>query len=159
MLDTILSLRPFSSFTQTSSESKKIYMAKDSIWTVLCQCTSLFRIEQRMQAYPWFDMNVGSFELLLINNSPTPWILPWWTPTHQPQMWSWWFGTTSLQLQMCGRWANHSVLSYGLSSTGPPSTGEYPFWMIFQQGLSGLLPSLISQVISVPLLLVQNNCS
>ena len=30
----ILIERPFSSFTQTSSESKKIYMAKDSILTV-----------------------------------------------------------------------------------------------------------------------------
>ena len=30
----ILIMRPFSSFTQTSSESKKIYMAKDSILTV-----------------------------------------------------------------------------------------------------------------------------
>ena len=35
--------RPFSSFTQTSSEFKKMYMAKDSIFTVLCLCTSLFR--------------------------------------------------------------------------------------------------------------------
>ena len=31
-------MRPFSSFTQTSSESKKICMAKDSILTVLCLC-------------------------------------------------------------------------------------------------------------------------
>ena len=43
----ILVVRPFSSFTQTSSESKKIYMAKDSILTVLCLCTSLFRVLQK----------------------------------------------------------------------------------------------------------------
>ena len=40
----ILIERPFSSFTQTSSESKKMFMAKDSILTVLCLCTSLFRV-------------------------------------------------------------------------------------------------------------------
>ena len=40
----ILIVRPFSSFTQTSSESKKMYMAKDSILTVLCLCTSLFSV-------------------------------------------------------------------------------------------------------------------
>ena len=51
MLDIIISVRLLSSFTHTSSESKKIYMAKDSILKVLCLCTSLFRIEQRMQAY------------------------------------------------------------------------------------------------------------
>ena len=44
MLDPILSVWPFSSFTQTSSESMKIYKAKDSILTVLCLCTSLFRV-------------------------------------------------------------------------------------------------------------------
>ncbi len=43
MLDLILLVRPFSSFTQTPSESKKMYMAKDSILTALCLCTSLFR--------------------------------------------------------------------------------------------------------------------
>ena len=40
----ILLVQPFCSFTQTSFESKKIYMAKDSILTVLCLCTSLFRV-------------------------------------------------------------------------------------------------------------------
>jgi hypothetical protein len=49
MQDAIISVRPLSSFIQTSSESKKIVMAKHSIFTVLCICTSLFRIEQRKQ--------------------------------------------------------------------------------------------------------------
>ncbi len=40
----ILIERPFSSFTQTSSEFKKMIMAKDSILTVLCLCTSMFRV-------------------------------------------------------------------------------------------------------------------
>jgi hypothetical protein len=75
MLDTIISVRALSSITQTSSESKKIYMAKDSFLTVLCLCSSLFKLEQLTQAYPWFDTNMDSFELLSSNNSPTPLIL------------------------------------------------------------------------------------
>ena len=44
MLVIIFSLRQLSSFTQTSFESKMIYMAKDSILTALCLCMSSFRV-------------------------------------------------------------------------------------------------------------------
>ncbi len=63
MLDPILLVRPFSSFTQTSSESKKIEMAKDSIFTVLCLCTFLFRVlykeckHTRDSTWTWVALN------------------------------------------------------------------------------------------------------
>ena len=65
MLDVIISLRQLSSFTQTSFESKKIYMAKDSLDSSVSMHFFVQNLVQRMQAYPWFDTNVGSFGLLL----------------------------------------------------------------------------------------------
>ena len=73
MLDAIISLRPLSSFTQTSFESKKIVMAKDSILTVLCLYTSLFRIlykeckHTRELTQTWVALNSSC-----VNKSPTP---------------------------------------------------------------------------------------
>ena len=66
MLDTIIPLRPLSSFTQTSFESNKIYMAKASILdSSVSMHFFVHNLVQTVQAYPWFDMNVGSFGLLL----------------------------------------------------------------------------------------------
>jgi hypothetical protein len=52
MLDDIISLRRFSSFTQTSFESKKICMAKDSLDSSVSMHFFVQNFVQRMQAYP-----------------------------------------------------------------------------------------------------------
>ena len=75
MLDTILTLIPF---TQTSFESKKIYMNKDSILTALCLWTSLFRILYKEckhtcdSTWMWVAL-----DLCCINKSPISLIPPW----------------------------------------------------------------------------------
>jgi len=68
-----------SSFTQTSSESRKIYMAKDAVLTDLCLCTSLLRVlykkckHTRDLTRMWVALNLV---VSTINNGPTQLILP-----------------------------------------------------------------------------------
>ena len=72
----ILIMRPFSSFTQTSSESNKMYMVKDSILTVLCLCTSLFRVlykgckHTRDSTQTWVALNSCQSTIVLHNGFP-----------------------------------------------------------------------------------------
>jgi hypothetical protein len=73
MLDVIISLRPLSSFTQTSFEFKKVGMAKDSILTVLCLCTSLFRSLYKECKHTRDSTRMWvALDSCHINNSPTP---------------------------------------------------------------------------------------
>ena len=85
MLDTNLSLRPLSSFTQTSFESKKIYMAKDSILTALCLCKSLFRVLYKECKHTHNSTSMWiALDLSCINKNPTPLILSLCTLSHRP---------------------------------------------------------------------------
>ena len=69
----ILIVRPFSSFTETTFKSKKIYMAKDWILTVLCLCTSLFIVlykgckHTRDSTRTWVALNSCQLTILLRN--------------------------------------------------------------------------------------------
>ena len=85
MLDTIFSLRWLSSFTQTSFESKKIYMAKDSILTALCLCTFLSRAlyKECKHTHDLTQMWVA-LDLCRINKNLTPLILSLCTLSQRP---------------------------------------------------------------------------
>ena len=135
----ILVVRPFSSFTQTSSESKKMYMAKDSILTVLCLCTSLFRVlykgckHTRDSTWMWVALNSCQSTIVLHYG-----FFPDEHHSHQPWLWSWWFGMTSSQLKM---WTRKVSCPRALVALDHPVAVESPCWTIFQQDFSALLHS------------------
>ena len=85
----IFIVRPFSSFTQTCPESKNIYKAKDSILTVLCLCTSLFRVlyeeckHTRDSTRTWVALNSCQSTIVLHYG-----FFPDENHSHQPWLWS-----------------------------------------------------------------------
>jgi len=146
MLDIVFSMRPLSSFTHPSFESNIVFMAKDSIliicaYTLLCykSCTGNACIPlipcklgelwafvvATIVMHQWFSLGV----YCLINHGGRL------NDLVQP----------SLQLQLWERWSNHSVLSQGLCSTGPPST----CWVPMLDDVSASFVCIVGLVISL----------
>ena len=129
----ILIMRPFSSFTQTSSESKKMYMAKDSILTVLCLCTSLFRVLYKECKHThdstrtWVALNSCQSTIVLHYG-----FFPDEHHSHQPWLWSWYL------VQPLHNWKCEQggliIVSCPRASVAldHPVAVESPCWTIFQ---------------------------
>jgi hypothetical protein len=74
----------------------------------------------RMQAYPWFDMNLGGFGLLFVATTVLhEWFFfyEYYLIVHDNGLGG--MVQPPLQLQLRERWSNQSVLPQGLCSTGP----------------------------------------
>jgi hypothetical protein len=75
VLDTVDSMRPLSSFTQPSFESKIVFMAKDSLLVICVYAMLCSEICPKNTSIPLFKTNLDSPGLLLFNTSLIPMII------------------------------------------------------------------------------------